>query len=48
MIIWWELYKKILERWIIEDIEMEKNSKKLRLMYKESLNSGISNLKFSY
>jgi len=49
MIIWWELYKAILEKWIIEDlledIEMDKNSKNLKMKYENSLKSGLSSLK---
>lgn len=49
MIIWWELYKAILEKGIIEDlledIEMNKNSKNLKTKYENSLKSGLSSLK---
>lgn len=48
MIIWWELYKLILERWILndllEDLEMDNNSANLREKYKESSKSWLSNL----
>lgn len=48
MIIWWELYKLILERWILddllEDLEMANNSANLKEKYKESSKSWLSNL----
>lgn len=49
MIIWWELYKLIQERWIIEDLiedmEMKKNQKKLKKKYSDSIESGLSSFK---
>lgn len=48
MIIGWDLYKTIIKRWIIEDlmedIEMEKNEKKLKAKYQKSSESGVSKL----
>lgn len=48
MIIWWDLYKMIAEKWILddllEDLEMLKNSKFLKEKYVKSVESGLSNL----
>ncbi len=48
MIIWKDLYKLIMEKWIlddlIEDLEMKQNSEKLIEKYNESSNSGLSSL----
>ncbi len=48
MIIWTDLYKFMMEKWVIEDLleelEMYENKKKLKGKYQESLNSWKSNL----
>ncbi len=48
MLIWTDLYKLMMEKWIIddlvEDLEMNKNKEKLQEKYKNSANSWLSNL----
>jgi hypothetical protein len=48
MIIWKDMYKLMLEKWVlddlIEELEMRQNKDNLKKKYTESLNSGLSNL----
>ncbi len=52
MIIWTDLYKLILEKWILddllEDLEMKQNSEKLKEKYENSIKSGLSKSKLYY
>lgn len=48
MIIWWDLYKLIIEKWILddllEDLEIANNSAILKEKYLKSSNSWLSTL----
>jgi len=48
MLIWTDLYKLMMEKWILEDLledlEMSKNQEYLKQKYQDSVDSWISNL----